>query len=103
MQQGDGYGLTAFSAFLTLPPGAEQTLTVEYTLPLTATAGREPNTYDLRVRKQAGTGGAPLMVAVRLPSGVTLRTARPTASGAADWVRYDAAPLDTDRTFHLGW
>jgi hypothetical protein len=56
------------------------------------------------VRKQPGTDGVPLTVAVRLPSGATLHTARPDAATAdGGWVRYATVPLDGDRPVHLGW
>ena len=96
------YSRTAFAAFLTVAPSETRTLTLQYTVPYTATSAS--HSYDLAVRKQPGTDQVPLTLAVRLPTGGVLHGARPPASGAPDgWIHYDPAPLIVDRIIHLGW
>ena len=103
IQQSSEYSMTVFSVFLTVAPGEERTLVLHYSVPAAAGAGAA-GAYDLRVRKQPGTGDVPLSVALQLPPGAALRTAQPAAGPAPPgWVAYTALPLDTDRLFHAGW
>ena len=100
--------LTAFAALLTLAPGEERELTLDYTIPYAATGGGAPHQYTLTVRKQPGADRPlPLLaLAIRLPPGATLRTAHPAlppGSPPGEWVRLDSTPFDLDRTLILRW
>ena len=99
IQRTDEYSLTSFVSFLTLAPGETRTLSLSYTLP--APVGKAA--YRLAIRKQPGTDSIPATVAVQLPPGASLRTARPTAPSASGWVHFPATPLTTDLAFTLDW
>ena len=97
-------GRTSFTGFFVLPAGQEQTLSLHYTVPYTATRTAGANSYGLTLRKQPGSDQVLAGVTVRLPTGATLHSAQPTVEElTGGWVRYDVRPLNDDRRLTLGW
>lgn len=103
------FGKTAFSTQIVVPPGQARTLQMQYTLPITLTApgsaglpGGQPG-YRLLVPKQPGTLARPISVTVQLPTGTTLRQARPDVVPAADVLAWRRLTLDKDLRILAGW
>jgi hypothetical protein len=85
-----------------VPPTVSQTRTFVWTLPAEVVSWEDDEGwYSLRVQKQPGTRGHPLIVRIRLPEGGTLLDAVPEPSSVeGDWVTYQLT-LDGDREFEL--
>ncbi len=85
-----------------LPPGAVQTRAFTWELPDEVIRwDGEEGLYTLRVQKQPGTVGHPLIVRVRLDDGVTLQAADPSPSAVdGSYVVFETR-LDRDREFRL--
>jgi hypothetical protein len=89
-----------WTAFVELAPGAEQILTLEYSLPDTVlrreASGRAQ--YVLRIQKQPGTAGVPLRVAVQKPAWSEVVLELPAELTSAEGVTTD---LRVDRQFEV--
>ncbi len=92
----------SLETLLLVPPAAAQTRFFTWELPdgVVRWDGAE-GIYTLRVQKQSGTAGHPLVVRVRLGEDMTLLTADPSPSVVDGSFIVFETRLDRDREFHL--
>src|SRR5262249_10775171 len=78
-------GTSVLSTFLVLPPGAEHQTVFRYRLPATVlTQDAQGWHYHLKLQKQAGIDGLPILVNVALPPKATLISASSTPAVLVD-------------------
>jgi len=92
----------SLETLLLLPPAAVQTRSFIWELPERVIAWQgDEGTYTLRVQKQPGTAGHPLLIRIRLGDDTTLLSASPTPAAVDGSLLLFQMPLDRDREINL--
>ncbi|MEN9936815.1 MAG: hypothetical protein RLZZ387_3394 [Chloroflexota bacterium] len=97
-------GASVFATYLALPPGAERTVALRYSLPLTVIEPMEGGyRYGLRIQKQAGREPIPIQIRLNLPPGASVvwASAGPARPGATTFELTTSLVRDLDLEIHI--
>ncbi len=94
-------GKSVYGVFLVVAPGERREMVFEYQPPSSVLEVENSTTYRLLVQKQPGTVAVPLRVEVRLPSGASVVSMQPEASGVTYGSVVFESDLREDREFEV--